>query len=172
MTIVDARGHRPEDSAMPEISRIGPDGSEWPEEYVVARSVGELLLTTAREMSDIVARCAAPEGLTAFEARALRYMFEALPQHELAARLDCDPPRIATVVRRLEQLQLITRTPTEGDRRVRLVQLTDAGVDALVRVGRRLAALSPFLHELTLEECRTLEALLQRVSDGARRVRM
>lgn len=145
-----------------------PGASEWPEEYVVARAAGEQFLSTARELADVVARCAEPEGLTSMEARALRYLHDALPQRELAARLGCDAPRVTTITRRLNERGYIRRGLVHDDKRVRLAELTDEGIEAVKRIGERLAAASPVLHGLSLQEARDLQSLLERVSTASR----
>lgn len=48
-------------------------------------------------------------------------------QTTLARALGLDPSTVARMVRSLEQQGLITRTPSEADRRAMIISLTDAG---------------------------------------------
>jgi DNA-binding MarR family transcriptional regulator len=50
-----------------------------------------------------------------------------LAQHELAARLHCDPSNVTGLAARLEARGLVARCPPARDRRVRQVRLTPEG---------------------------------------------
>ncbi len=59
---------------------------------------------------------------------------EPLPQTELARRLGVESPTVVVTIDRLVQAGLALRVPSESDRRVRLVALTEAGAKLYIRV--------------------------------------
>ena len=90
-----------------------------------------------------------------------------LSRRELAERLCCDPSNVTFLVDRLEQRRLVSRDRAGDDRRVRVVALTPAGVEARDRLIATLAE-SPLLTGLTTAQRRQLAALLQRCVGSGR----
>ncbi|MEU4995677.1 MarR family winged helix-turn-helix transcriptional regulator [Streptomyces sp. NPDC021622] len=96
----------------------------------------------------------------------LRYLatVEGALQRELSTALGYDPSAIVGLVDDLQGLSLVERRPAPGDRRSRIVVLTDKGrtylrdSDATSRVTDELTA------PLSREERATLHALLLRVA--------
>ena len=96
----------------------------------------------------------------------LRYLatVEGALQRELSTALGYDPSAIVGLVDDLQRLSLVERRPAPGDRRSRIVVLTDTGrtflrdSDATSRVTDELTA------PLSREERATLHALLLRVA--------
>jgi DNA-binding MarR family transcriptional regulator len=74
------------------------------------------------------------------QAGALLQLETPLPMHQLAGMLGCDNSNVTGLVDRLEARGLVARQPSEDDRRVKHIVLTDAGRDLrgrlLERVGR------------------------------------
>jgi len=63
-------------------------------------------------------------------------------QVQLAAALDCKPPNVTLIVRKLEADGLISRRPSSQDARATIVELTDEGralIPRLKEVWRHLA---------------------------------
>jgi DNA-binding MarR family transcriptional regulator len=91
-----------------------------------------------------------------------------LSRRDLAERLQCDPSNVTFLVNRLEQRRLISRAPAAGDRRVKALALTPAGVEARDRLIATLAQ-SPMFSQLTSTQRRELADLLGRClgSDGS-----
>lgn len=78
---------------------------------------------------------------------------------ELAARERVSPPALTKHVDRLERDGLVTRTPSENDRRRVGLALTDEGQRVLRRVrSRRTAWLASRLGELDADERAAIEA--------------
>ncbi|PNE42950.1 MarR family winged helix-turn-helix transcriptional regulator [Streptomyces noursei] len=98
----------------------------------------------------------------------LRYLatVEGAPQRELSTRLGYDPSAIVGLVDDLAALGFVERRPAPGDRRSRIVVLTDDG-RAFLRdtdlMSRRVT--DELLQPLSEDQRRTLHALLLRTSD-------
>ncbi|SHL42695.1 MarR family winged helix-turn-helix transcriptional regulator [Streptomyces yunnanensis] len=98
----------------------------------------------------------------------LRYLatVEGAPQRELSTRLGYDPSAIVGLVDDLAALGFVERRPAPGDRRSRIVVLTDDG-RAFLRdtdlTSRRVT--DELLQPLSEDQRRTLHALLLRTSD-------
>lgn len=85
----------------------------------------------------------------------------ATSQAELGRRLRIDPSDLHTVLNDLERDRLVARVRDEGDRRRNLVELTDAGADALAGLDERVqAAQDALLAPLSGNERRELHRLL------------
>jgi MarR family transcriptional regulator, organic hydroperoxide resistance regulator len=93
---------------------------------------------------------------------------DGLSQAELAERTFKDPPNTARILDRVERKGLVRRVPDPGDRRVQLVQLTDAGRDlrgVLVPLAQRVLAralrgIDDSEREATLDVLRRVDANL------------
>jgi DNA-binding MarR family transcriptional regulator len=109
-------------------------------------------------------------GLTFAQAHALRILDpdRPLPMSTLAKELACDASNVTGIADRLEARGLIERRSAEGDRRVRALTLTPAGVelrervlDLMTRPPAAIAALSP-------ADQRTLRDILRRALELSR----
>lgn len=84
-----------------------------------------------------------------------------IPTRELAYLLDIRQQSLNELLKKLEGDGLVERTPSEKDKRVMLVSLTDAGRAAEVGAGR-----ADYLAALTDDEAATLSGLLDKVIDS------
>ncbi len=84
-----------------------------------------------------------------------------LSRRELAERLGCDPSNVTFLVTRLERRRLVSRARAGGDRRVKALALTKAGVEARNRLIATVAE-SPMFCQLTSTQQRQLAGLLHR----------
>lgn len=85
-------------------------------------------------------------------------------QSELGSELDLDRSTIADIVSRLERRGVIERIPHRSDRRRYALSLTASGLDEIARLRPRVDAANERLTQpLTLDEHRTLRALLTRI---------
>jgi DNA-binding MarR family transcriptional regulator len=84
-----------------------------------------------------------------------------LSRRELAERLRCDPSNVTFLVNRLEERCLVSRACAGGDRRVKALALTPAGVEARNRLIATIAE-SCMFSDLTSAQQRQLADLLQR----------
>ncbi|MDO9410284.1 MarR family winged helix-turn-helix transcriptional regulator [Patulibacter sp.] len=86
----------------------------------------------------------------------------------LAGALACDKGNVTGIVDRLEKRGLVERRPDAGDRRVKVLALTLAGVRVRAEVERRLAAPPAALAGLDDDELAQLAATLGRVVGALR----
>jgi DNA-binding MarR family transcriptional regulator len=97
----------------------------------------------------------------------LRYLtaVDGAPQRELSERLGYDPSAIVSLVDDLERLRLAERRPSPGDRRTRVVVLTERGRELLRESGGFSHAVTDdLLKPLDPAERETLHALLLRIA--------
>lgn len=69
---------------------------------------------------------------------------EAMSARRLAERLNCDASTVTSMIDRLEKQGMVRRVPHPTDRRVKLIQLTEAGCEVRDRLLRYTAEQSPF----------------------------
>jgi DNA-binding MarR family transcriptional regulator len=101
-----------------------------------------------------------------------------LSMGRLADTLSCDASNVTGLVDRLEMRGLIRRQPSVGDRRVKVLQLTPAGLQLRAHVLKRVTEGSRPLARLSAHQQRTLVRILEVLTDepptggaGAHRVR-
>ena len=116
-------------------------------------------------------------GITLSQARTLSALFSRGPQRitQLAALEQVTQPAMTSLVNTLERVGLVTRTVDEVDRRAVLVQLTEAGEEAMILVrAARIGTVAAYLEQL---DDSSLEALtsglpaVKRLSEELRRGR-
>jgi len=81
---------------------------------------------------------------------------------ELAQALFCDNSNVTGIVDRLEERGLVRRESEAGDRRVKLLVLTDEGEKLRVEITKRMAEPPPPIAALSEEDQRDLRDILQR----------
>ena len=90
----------------------------------------------------------------------------AVPMSVLAERLFCDASNVTGVVDRLEGRGLLERRDDPGDRRVKLIALTDEGASVRERVLERLYEPPEAIARLSRADQRTLRDVLRRAVEG------
>ena len=85
-----------------------------------------------------------------------------VPMSELADALHCDNSNITGIVDRLEAAGLAERRPSERDRRVKAVVLTDKGEWMRVEIERRVGQPPPRLATLPEKDAVALRDILAR----------
>jgi DNA-binding MarR family transcriptional regulator len=130
-----------------------------------------------REAWALIARLFAPTGKPRFvaiahelglapqQAGALSALAGPVPMGNLAEALHCDSSNVTGIVDRLEERGLVRREPAEGDRRVKLVVLTDEGERLRREIVSRFAEPPPQLTRLSERDQRTLRDILRRALD-------
>jgi DNA-binding MarR family transcriptional regulator len=86
------------------------------------------------------------------------------PMGELAGRLACDASHVTGLTDRLETRGLVERRPAPGDRRVKVIALTDEGERVQRALWERLMTDSPVTAGLTREQQQTLLSMLEQVA--------
>lgn len=111
---------------------------------------------------------AAEADLTPSQAMALKQLDPAapLPMTTLAAALSCDASNVTGIVDKLEARGLIARQPSDQDRRVKMLVVTQQGAQLRAQFLERLLNPPRAVLELSVEEqqrvCETLGRLLAR----------
>ena len=103
-------------------------------------------------------------GLGFAQAHALRMLDpeEPLPMSALAERLFCDASNVTGIVDRLESRGLVERGSAEGDRRVKALTLTAAGVELRGRVLAVMNEPPDAIASLSVADQRALRDILAR----------
>ena len=90
-----------------------------------------------------------------------------LSMKELAQHMGCDASFITSVADTLERRGFVRREPSQRDRRVKNLVLTEEGIAAKERLMRELAAKMPWSYALDDHERRCFLTLLKKALDGA-----
>ena len=100
----------------------------------------------------------------------LRLLDSPRPMGALAQLMHCDNSNMTGIVDRLEERGLVERTASAGDRRVKLIALTEHGREIREQLNRRMAEPPAPLAELSVSDQRALAAIMRRAL-GRRRPR-
>lgn len=141
-------------------------GREQPLGYRLARSVFEVYNALIQNVVPLLAELDLTKSL-ADTLWQLEPDDGALPRGVLADRLHCDPSNVTFLVDRLEERGLVERSEHPGDRRVKAVRLTPAGLAARKRLVMATVN-APAFAPLSPEEQRQLSALLARCAGDPR----
>jgi DNA-binding MarR family transcriptional regulator len=112
-------------------------------------------------------RIAFEHGLSPPQAWAIRRLAEPHSMGQLAQVLHCDQSNVTGITDRLEERGLVERTPSPGDRRVKLLVLTDKGRNLRAEMLRAVAVPPPALSDLPERDQRALRDLLRRAVEAA-----
>jgi len=86
-----------------------------------------------------------------------------VPMGQIADSLACDASNVTGLVDRLESRGLVRRQPSAGDRRIKVLELTQAGARLRSVVMERMTEPPEILGRLSLEEQRELVRILKRL---------
>jgi DNA-binding MarR family transcriptional regulator len=103
-------------------------------------------------------------GLRPASFGALRILDEPRAMSEIATFLRCDNSNVTGIVDGLEARGLAERTPSPGDRRVKLIALTTAGRRLRTRLMREARKPPAWLERLSPADQRALRELLKRAT--------
>lgn len=127
------------------------------------RRVRTLLARLSKDLSDQIRVAVSDIDLTETQAAVLRELQTPLTQRQIADALSCEPSNVTFVIDKLESRELVVRTPHPHDRRINVVELTDAGRKARTETIDRFESSSP-LAGLSDSELDQLEALLAKAT--------
>src|SRR5689334_20138477 len=88
-----------------------------------------------------------------------------IPMRQLADALACDASNVTGLIDRLESRGLIRRHPSAEDRRVKVLELTPAGIRLRSTVLERMTKPPDILDRLSADEQRALVRILKRLLD-------
>src|SRR3954469_21609928 len=86
-----------------------------------------------------------------------------IPMGQLAEALACDASNVTGLVDRLESRGLVRRQPSDEDRRIKVLQLTAAGIRLRSVVLERMTKPPETLSRLSADEQRALVNILKRL---------
>ena len=86
-----------------------------------------------------------------------------VPMGQIAENLACDASNVTGLVDRLESRGLVRRKPSVADRRIKVLELTQAGARLRSVVMERMTEPPEILGRLSLEEQRELVRILKRL---------
>lgn len=118
-----------------------------------------LVLITEQSKADFAA-IAESLGLPVHLARAVVLLSAPAPMRELAQQLGCDRSYITILADQLHERGLVERVPG-ADRRVKLLKLTDAGVQMRSEISEAVADRALVLRRLNDTQRQTLRPLLE-----------
>ena len=87
----------------------------------------------------------------------------AVPMGHVADKLACDASNVTGLVDRLVSRGLIRRRPSDRDRRIKVLQLTPAGLRARDMLVERMSTPPPILDRLSVRERQALVRILSRL---------
>jgi DNA-binding MarR family transcriptional regulator len=133
-------------------------------EVAAAQEAWSLLARLFWQMRPRMLGVAAEFGLTPPQMFALRVLDpeEPVPMRELAAQLHCDSSNVTGLVDGLEAHGLVERRPAEHDRRVRMLVVTERGVEVRERLHAVINEVPEPLAALSADDQRALRDILRR----------
>src|SRR5579875_956885 len=132
------------------------------------REILDALTDLVKQFGAIGQSIAAGFGVTPSDLLALVKLDGVLSMKELAQRMGCDASFITSIADELERHGLARRAPSQRDRRVKNLVLTEDGIAAKERLMRELAAQMPWCYALDEAERRCLLSLLKKMLAAAR----
>jgi len=127
-----------------------------------AARLARLLVDVAERAKADFAETVAPLGVPVHLARTIVMLGTPAPMRELAEQLACDRSYITSLADQLEERGLVARVPG-GDRRVKLLSLTEKGVALRNEISEAVARRNMILRRLTDAERKTLVPLLEKL---------
>ena len=125
----------------------------------LASSVWQHLFQLFQSRKDEFLAIAAEVGLTPAHMHALLSLDpdQPKPMRSLAEEWKCDASNVTFLADRLEDAGYVERRVSPTDRRVKILQLTEAGLAARAKLHERMSVPPPALLGLTVAELRTLD---------------
>jgi DNA-binding MarR family transcriptional regulator len=90
-----------------------------------------------------------------------------IPMRELATQLHCDSSNVTGLVDGLEAHGLVERRSAEHDRRMRMLVVTERGMELRARLQAAIQEVPVELAGLTIDDQHALRGILQRAMDAA-----
>lgn len=135
----------------------------------VNRDILDTLTGLVKQVGGIAQGIATEFGIAPHDLLAMFKLDHVLSMKELAQQMGCDASFVTTVADTLERRGFIRREPSQRDRRVKNLVLTEEGITAKERLMRELAAKMPWSYALDDTERRCFLTLLRKALDSGRR---
>ncbi len=131
------------------------------------RDILDTLTGLVKQVGGIAQGIATEFGIAPHDLLALFKLDEVLSMKELAQHMGCDASFITTVADTLERRGFVRREPSQRDRRVKNLVLTEEGIAAKERMMHQGAAKMPWNYALDDRERRCFLALLRKALGSA-----
>lgn len=95
----------------------------------------------------------------------LKSLDEPKPMREVAQWLACDTSNLTGIIDRLEQRELVKRTPDPNDRRVKMLVLTKEGERLHKEIAARMSQPPPEVAALPASDLRELRDIVRRANE-------
>ena len=132
------------------------------DESAVNREILDTLTDLVKQAGAVGHSIAAGFGVTPSDLLALFKLDGVLTMKELAQRMGCDASFVTAIADALERHGLARRAPSERDRRVKHLLLTEEGITVKERMMQELAARMPWCYALDETERRCFLTLLKK----------
>ena len=108
-------------------------------------------------------------GIIPGAAKALQFLSgpEPMAMRSLAANLRCDNSYVTTIVDSLEEAGIANRQAHSSDRRIKVIVLTEAGMDLARKAREILGTPPPAFDRLSPEETVELRDLMRKLAAGS-----
>jgi DNA-binding MarR family transcriptional regulator len=146
---------------------VGEPGEGQADASALNREILDTLTGLVKQFGTIGQSIAAGFGVTPSDLLALLKLDDVLSMKELAQRMGCDASFVTSIADALERHGLARRAPSERDRRVKHLLLTEEGISVKERMMRELAARMPWCYALDDAERQCFLALLKKMVDAA-----
>jgi DNA-binding MarR family transcriptional regulator len=134
----------------------------------VNRDILDTLTGLVKQVGGIGQGIATEFGIAPHDLLAMFKLEGVLSMKELAQQMGCDASFITTVADTLERRGFVRREPSQRDRRVKNLVLTEEGIAAKERLMGELAAKMPWSYALDDGERRCFLTLLRKALGSAR----
>ena len=144
----------------------GP-GETGADASAVNRDILDTLTSLIKLVGGVAQEIAAELDIAPHDLLAMFKLDSVLSMKELAQHMGCDASFITSVADTLERRGFVRREPSQRDRRVKNLVLTEDGIAAKERLMGELAAKMPWSYALDDGERRCFLTLLKKALDGA-----
>ncbi len=135
----------------------------------IAMRAWRLLLAVGQQRLDATTQVMEQMGLSRVMAQFLGSLCQSPPgpTNQLATRFGVDPGWVTDIVDRLEARGALVRRPSPDDRRVKILEVTDAGRDTFRALDACLTAPPPELLSVPREDLLALLRIAERLSGAS-----
>jgi DNA-binding MarR family transcriptional regulator len=130
------------------------------------RAILDTLTGLVKQVGGIAQAIAGEFGIAPHDLLAMFKLDGVLSMKELAQHIGCDASFVTAIADTLERRGFVRREPSQRDRRVKNLVLTDEGVAAKERLTQELAAKMPWSYTLNDTERTCFLALLKKAVGG------
>jgi DNA-binding MarR family transcriptional regulator len=148
--------------------RVQGSGDTGADASAVNRDILDALTGLVKLVGGVAQGIASEFDIAPHDLLAMFKLDGVLSMKELAQQMGCDASFVTSVADTLERRGFARRAPSQRDRRVKNLVLTEEGIAAKERLMRELAVKMPWSYALDDTERHCFLTLLKKALDGAR----